>query len=116
MASEEIAEASAGPDAATLQASREVATRSQPAAGLDLCRLILLVGAGLAYFEYGRFRLASVAILVLAFILAIIVSYAIKIADQWEKTIVLRLGRFRSLEGPGLFFIIPDHRDHASNT
>jgi len=35
------------------------------------------------------------------------VSYSIKVADQWERAIVLRLGRFRALEGPGLFFIIP---------
>jgi regulator of protease activity HflC (stomatin/prohibitin superfamily) len=32
---------------------------------------------------------------------------AIKIADQWEKAIVLRLGRFRGLQGPGLFWIVP---------
>ena len=80
--------------------------KANPLPGLIFV-VILLVGAGLAYFEYVVSAPASVAILVLAFILAIIVSYAIKIADQWEKTIVLRLGRFRSLEGPGLFFIIP---------
>jgi regulator of protease activity HflC (stomatin/prohibitin superfamily) len=49
----------------------------------------------------------SASIAVGAFVIAIIASYSIKIADQWEKTVVLRLGRFRSLEGPGLFFIIP---------
>ena len=37
----------------------------------------------------------------------IIVSVAIKVADQWEKAVILRLGKFRSLKGPGLFFIIP---------
>ena len=30
--------------------------------------------------------------------------FALKIADQWEKSIVLRLGRFRGLQGPGLFW------------
>ena len=40
-------------------------------------------------------------------LIALIASSAIKIADQWEKAVILRLGRFRSLEGPGLFFIIP---------
>ena len=33
--------------------------------------------------------------------------FAIKVADQWERTVVLRLGRFRSLRGPGPFLIIP---------
>ncbi|MBM3126360.1 MAG: hypothetical protein FJZ87_15035, partial [Chloroflexi bacterium] len=33
--------------------------------------------------------------------------FAIKVAAQWEKVIVLRLGRFKGLKGPGLFWIIP---------
>ncbi|TEU16169.1 MAG: slipin family protein [Anaerolineales bacterium] len=33
--------------------------------------------------------------------------FALKIADQWEKAIVLRLGRFRGLKGPGLFWMVP---------
>ncbi|MFO7586251.1 MAG: slipin family protein, partial [Anaerolineales bacterium] len=30
-----------------------------------------------------------------------------KVADQWEKAIVLRLGKFQGLRGPGMFWIIP---------
>lgn len=33
--------------------------------------------------------------------------FAIKVADQWEKVAVLRLGRYLGLRGPGLFHIIP---------
>ncbi len=33
--------------------------------------------------------------------------FAIKVADQWEKVAVLRLGRFVGLRGPGWFHIIP---------
>lgn len=40
-------------------------------------------------------------------IIAIIVSSAIKIANQWDRAVILRLGRFLDLKGPGLFFIIP---------
>lgn len=40
-------------------------------------------------------------------VLALFVASAIKIAKQWEKAIVLRLGKFTGLKGPGLFFIIP---------
>jgi regulator of protease activity HflC (stomatin/prohibitin superfamily) len=32
---------------------------------------------------------------------------ALKVADQWEKAVVLRFGRFRGLRGPGLFWIVP---------
>lgn len=33
--------------------------------------------------------------------------FSIKVADQWEKVAVLRLGRYSGLRGPGMFFIIP---------
>ncbi|HJS19678.1 MAG TPA: slipin family protein, partial [Anaerolineales bacterium] len=33
--------------------------------------------------------------------------YGLKVASQWEKAVVLRLGQFRALRGPGLFWIIP---------
>jgi regulator of protease activity HflC (stomatin/prohibitin superfamily) len=40
-------------------------------------------------------------------VIASLVSSSIKIADPWDKAVVLRLGKFQSLRGPGLFFIIP---------
>jgi regulator of protease activity HflC (stomatin/prohibitin superfamily) len=36
-----------------------------------------------------------------------IFASALKIADQWTRVVVLRLGRFHALKGPGLFVIIP---------
>jgi regulator of protease activity HflC (stomatin/prohibitin superfamily) len=41
------------------------------------------------------------------FIGAAIIAAALRIADQWERAVVLRLGKFTELKGPGLFFIIP---------
>src|SRR5574341_2275197 len=35
------------------------------------------------------------------------ILFALKVASQWEKAVVLRLGRFRALRGPGLFWIVP---------
>ena len=32
---------------------------------------------------------------------------AIKVARQWEKVAVLRLGKYRGLMGPGMFFVVP---------
>lgn len=40
-------------------------------------------------------------------VVAALIASSIKIADQWEKAIVLRLGKFKGLKGPGLFLIIP---------
>ncbi|MGP0069581.1 MAG: slipin family protein [Isosphaeraceae bacterium] len=39
--------------------------------------------------------------------LDVIISSAIRIAVQWEKAVVFRLGRFHSIKGPGLFMIVP---------
>ena len=71
--------------------------------------VILAIGAGLSYASYtiSGDNAGSIWISIIAFFIAIVVSSAIKIADQWEKAVVLRLGRFRSIKGPGLFFIIP---------
>src|ERR1700685_439501 len=33
--------------------------------------------------------------------------FAIRVAEQWEKAAVLRLGRYIGLRGPGIFLIIP---------
>jgi regulator of protease activity HflC (stomatin/prohibitin superfamily) len=35
------------------------------------------------------------------------VASSIKYADQWEKAVVLRLGKYRGLRGPGVFFLVP---------
>lgn len=40
-------------------------------------------------------------------IVSILIASSIKIANQWERAVILRMGRFRGLRGPGLFFIIP---------
>ncbi len=70
--------------------------------------VILGIGAALAYAAH-REATDSVAYWILAgaVVLAFVVSSAIQVADQWSKAVVLRLGKFRSLQGPGLFLIIP---------
>ncbi|MBE0686602.1 MAG: slipin family protein [Anaerolineaceae bacterium] len=40
-------------------------------------------------------------------LVGIYILFALKVAQQWEKAIVLRLGRFKGLKGPGMFWIIP---------
>src|SRR6202045_1246132 len=71
---------------------------------------VVIFGIGL-FGAYAAFdpadRTASIGIGAGAFLLALLVSSAIKIAAPWDKAVVLRLGKFQSLRGPGLFFIIP---------
>lgn len=40
-------------------------------------------------------------------ILGAALAWSPRVANQWEKTVVLRLGKFRGMKGPGLFWIIP---------
>jgi regulator of protease activity HflC (stomatin/prohibitin superfamily) len=40
-------------------------------------------------------------------LLGIVAAMSPKVARQWERAIVLRLGRYQGLQGPGLFWIIP---------
>jgi regulator of protease activity HflC (stomatin/prohibitin superfamily) len=40
-------------------------------------------------------------------LIGVYILYALRIASQWEKAIILRLGRFHKLAGPGLFWIVP---------
>jgi len=40
-------------------------------------------------------------------ILGTYILFALKVASQWEKAVVLRLGKFHGLRGPGIFWIIP---------
>jgi regulator of protease activity HflC (stomatin/prohibitin superfamily) len=50
---------------------------------------------------------AAIGTVAISFVLAYGICSAIQVADQWSKAVVLRLGKFRSLEGPGVFLILP---------
>jgi regulator of protease activity HflC (stomatin/prohibitin superfamily) len=70
--------------------------------------VILAIGAAAAFsIHRAGSEFGGAAVLVLAFLCAALISASIRVADQWSKAVVLRLGKFRSLEGPGLFFIVP---------
>ena len=38
-------------------------------------------------------------------LVSILIASSIHIADQWEKAVVLRMGKFIGLKGPGFFLI-----------
>jgi len=81
--------------------------RSNPLSAL-IFTVILVIGLAFAYEPAtSGGQPQAVGIVVVTLLIASIASNAVKVANQWERVIVLRLGRFRSLEGPGLFFIVP---------
>lgn len=63
--------------------------------------IVLLMSA--AFTGAAGYPAAAVVLI----LVAVIALFAVKIANQWEKAVVLRFGKFKALRGPGLFFIIP---------
>jgi len=59
------------------------------------------LGAGLMVVFGNR------APLIAGLVIGVYLLFSIKVADQWEKVAVLRLGRFIGLRGPGIFHIFP---------
>ena len=71
---------------------------------ISLTVLIILLSVSIGLF---LLELIGISILVPALLFSIFLATSINIADQWEKAIVLRMGKYNGLKGPGLFFIIP---------
>jgi len=51
--------------------------------------------------------LGTAILVVVLFIILILVAMSIRIVKQWERIVVLFLGKFTGIRGPGLVFIIP---------
>jgi regulator of protease activity HflC (stomatin/prohibitin superfamily) len=51
--------------------------------------------------------LGNKAPLIAGLLVGVYLLFSIKVADQWEKVAVLRLGRYIGLRGPGIFHVIP---------
>ena len=66
---------------------------------------ILLGSLGLGLF--GLIATGNPILLVAMTVVGVVLMQSPRIAQQWERAIVLRLGRFIGLRGPGLFWIVP---------
>jgi regulator of protease activity HflC (stomatin/prohibitin superfamily) len=61
-----------------------------------------------AVLDYYKVSDGIISIAVIPFILlALYILAALKMANQWEKAVVLRMGKFHNLRGPGMFWIVP---------
>jgi regulator of protease activity HflC (stomatin/prohibitin superfamily) len=70
--------------------------------------IVLALGLGIDFTIHGNMLTdAGVGQAVIWFIVALIISSSMQIASQWDRAVVLRMGKFTALRGPGLFFIIP---------
>jgi regulator of protease activity HflC (stomatin/prohibitin superfamily) len=64
----------------------------------------LVLGAAVTLLTFGT---AGPAGVIVGLLLGLLAAQSPKIAKQWERAVVLRLGRYVGLRGPGLFWIIP---------
>ncbi len=69
--------------------------------------IVLIFGGLLGLFFAESSPYLAFTIWGITVFISIYVAYAVRIANQWEKHVVLRMGRYSGLRGPGLFFIIP---------
>jgi len=79
--------------------------QSNPVA-VALFIIIMLIGT-LASWLTGQLEHPAPLWVLISFLPALYVLFALKIANQWEKAVVLRLGKFVRLAGPGSFWIVP---------
>jgi len=71
---------------------------------ISITVLIILISAsaGMAYLE-----VITPGIFVLCFVFSFLIAFSIHVADQWEKAVILRMGKYKGLRGPGIFMVIP---------
>jgi regulator of protease activity HflC (stomatin/prohibitin superfamily) len=66
---------------------------------------VFILSIALAVFAGVRTQGAAAPIIIM--LVGVVLMQSPKIAQQWERGVVLRLGRFVGLRGPGLFWIVP---------
>jgi regulator of protease activity HflC (stomatin/prohibitin superfamily) len=66
---------------------------------------VFVLSIALAVWAGVRTQAAAAPIIIM--VVGFVIMQSPKIAQQWERGVVLRLGRFVGLRGPGLFWIVP---------
>src|SRR6202795_392147 len=73
---------------------------------VNVVAIAVLLGS-IVFGVVGSMAFGSPIPLVVMVLVGIVLMQAPRIAQQWERAVVLRLGRFVGLHGPGLFWIVP---------
>ena len=69
--------------------------------------IILAVTAATVMDSYKVPDIIILAVTLPSILLAMYIMAALKMANQWEKAVILRMGKFLNLRGPGMFWILP---------
>lgn len=74
---------------------------------MNMVSAVLISGIAGCLWVLHTHAILSAALSGILFCLLLLPCLSLKIANQWEKAVVLRMGKFTELKGPGLFFVIP---------
>jgi regulator of protease activity HflC (stomatin/prohibitin superfamily) len=94
------------------------------AIGVGLGIKIITGATGSPQDKEAAVLLAVFGVMLPSALVGVFLFTAIQVGSQWEKAVVLRMGKFRGLRGPGFFLIIPiidsiakwiDHRVITTN-
>jgi len=69
--------------------------------------LVLLAGFVVNRLLTNEWSTISPPVAGVTIFLAVYTLFAVRVANQWDRAVILRLGKFHRLKGPGLFFVIP---------
>jgi regulator of protease activity HflC (stomatin/prohibitin superfamily) len=78
---------------------------NQPA--IVLAALTLALAAIVAWLGHGAGSVAAYWLTAFLVLIAALIPRALLMANQWERAVVLRLGKLHAIRGPGLFLIVP---------
>ena len=93
----------------TRSLSSQLAAKQISPLGLAAFLVLLFLGIGLAL----GLRAAeqpdwiSGAAVVVCLVPGLYILFSLRMANEWEKAVVLRAGKFMGLRGPGLFWLVP---------
>lgn len=69
--------------------------------------LVAVVGGVISFVLFQANAVLGVLMGVVTLFMAWLISASVRMVAQWERAVVLNLGRFAGMRGPGLFFITP---------
>lgn len=92
------------PDASTEVAGERASGSGVLVFSIAVFLVSLCVAMGLSLLLFGEVGVVAIAC---SFAVAILATMSAHIAQQWERVVVLRLGKFNRVSGPGLYWTIP---------
>lgn len=92
------------PDASTEVAGEQASGSGVLVFSIAVFLVSLCIVVGLSLLLFGEVGVVAIAG---SFAVAVLATMSAHIAQQWERVVVLRLGKFNRVSGPGLYWTIP---------